>query len=86
MSTLSKLIICWYCTHTASQASKNTLRCLLGCCVGNFGIIGYFLFMEIDWPVSLIMIIAIINGLITSIVLETIILFKHKIIKFNIDM
>ena len=42
--------------------------------------------MEIDWPVSLIIIIAIINGFITSIVLETIILIKHKRIKFNIDI
>ena len=81
MSTLSTLIICWYCENTASQASKNTLWCLLGCCIGNFGIIGYFLFMKIDWPASLIMIIAIINGLITLIVLEKIILSKHKIIK-----
>ena len=86
MSTLSTLIICWYCKHTASQASKNTLWCLLGCCIGNFGIIGYFLFIKIDWPVSLIMTIAIINGLITSIILERIILLKHKITKFNIDI
>ena len=86
MSTLSTLIICWYCKHTASQASKNTLWCLSGCCIGNFGIIGYFLFMKIDWPVSLIMTIAIINGLITSIFFEIIILSEYKIIKFNIDI
>ena len=86
MSTLGTLIICWYCKHNASQASKNTLWCLLGCCISNFGIIGYFLFIKIDWPVSLIMTIAIINGLITSIFFEIIILYEYKIIKFNIDI
>ena len=54
--------------------------------MGDFGTIGYFQFMEIDWPVSLIMIPAIMNGIITSVILETIILSKHKIIKFNIDI
>ena len=80
MSTQSTLGIDWYCKHTWSQASKNTFWCLLGCCIGNFGIIGCFLFIKIDWPVSLIMTIAIINGLITSIFFEIIILYEYKII------
>ena len=42
--------------------------------------------MKIDFPVSLIMTIAIINGLITSIIFETIILSIHKIIEFNMDI
>ena len=37
--------------------------------------------MEIDWPVSLIMTLAIINGIITSIILETIILSKQMLFK-----
>ncbi len=86
MSTRSILILDWYCKHTWSQASKITLWCLLGCCISNFGIIGRYLFMKIDWAISLIMIIAIIIGLITSIILEIIVLFKHIIIKFNIDI
>tara|TARA_S200000501_G_C20223634_1_gene482630 strand:+ start:195 stop:341 length:147 start_codon:yes stop_codon:yes gene_type:complete len=45
--------------------------------MGDFGTIGYFQFMEIDWPVSLIMIPAIMNGIITSVILETIILSKQ---------
>ena len=44
--------------------------------MGDFGTIGYFQFMEIDWPVSLIMIPAIMNGIIKSVILETIILSK----------
>jgi hypothetical protein len=81
MSTLSTLTIDWYCMHTWLQASKNTLWCLLGCCIGDFGTIGFFQFMEIAWPVSLIMTLAIINGIITSIILETIILSKQMLFK-----
>ena len=81
MSILSTLTIDWYCMHTWLQASKNTLWCLLGCCIGDFGTIGFFQFMEIAWPVSLIMTLAIINGIITSIILETIILSKQMLFK-----
>ena len=81
MSTLSTLTIDWFCMHTWLQASKNTLWCLLGCCIGDFGTIGFFQFMEIAWPVSLIMTLAIINGIITSIILETIILSKQMLFK-----
>ena len=81
MSRLSTLTIDWYCMHTWLQASKNTLWCLLGCCIGDFGTIGFFQFMEIAWPVSLIMTLAIINGIITSIILETIILSKQMLFR-----
>ena len=81
MSTLSTLTIDWFCMHTWLQASKNTLWCLLGCCIGDFGTIGFFQFMEIAWPISLIMTLAIINGIITSVILETIILSKQMLFK-----
>ena len=81
MSIQSTLTIDWYCVHTWLKASKNTLWCLLGCCIGDFGTIGFFQFMEIEWPVSLIMTLAIINGIITSIILETIILSKQMLFK-----
>jgi len=81
VSILNTLNINWFCIHTWLQASKNTLWCLLGCCIGDFGTIGFFQFMEIAWPVSLIMTLAIINGIITSIILETIILSKQMLFK-----
>jgi hypothetical protein len=37
--------------------------------------------MEILWPVPLIMTLAIVNGIITSIILETIILSKQMLLK-----
>ena len=79
MSTQSIKTLDWYCINTWLQASKNTMWCLLGCCIGDFGTIGFFQFLEIAWPVSLIMTLAIINGIITSIILETIILSKQML-------
>ena len=74
---LSNLSINWKCKHTWKSASYNTSWCLLGCSIGDLGTIAYFQFMGIDWPVLAIMCLAIINGLITSIILETIILARQ---------
>ena len=67
----------WTCSVTWMAASKNTSWCLLGCSIGDLGTIAYFQFMEIYWPIFWIMILAIFNGLITSISLETIILRRQ---------
>ena len=67
----------WKCKHTWRRSAKNTLWCLLGCSIGDFGTILYFQLNSIDWPTLSIMILAIINGLITSIILETIILSRQ---------
>ena len=68
----------WNCIHTWRKSSKNTAWCLLGCSIGDFGTILFFQLSEISFPVLGIMILAIINGLITSIALETTILIKQK--------
>ena len=67
----------WKCRHTWRRSAKNTAWCLLGCAIGDFGTILFFQVTGIPWPVLAIMILAIINGLITSIILETIILLKQ---------
>ncbi len=74
---ISNLNISWQCKHTWKSASYNTSWCLLGCSIGDLGTIAYFQFMGIDWPVLAIMCLAIVNGLITSIILETIILARQ---------
>ena len=71
----------WKCKHTWRRSAKNTLWCLLGCSIGDFGTILYFQINQIAWPALNIMILAIINGLITSIILETIILSRQMILK-----
>ena len=68
----------WSCKHTWSRSAKNTSWCLLGCSIGDFGTILFFQLTQIPFPVLAIMTLAIINGIITSIILETIILIKQN--------
>lgn len=68
----------WSCQKTWGRSAKNTLWCLLGCSIGDFGTILYFQFTDTLFSVFTIMTLAIINGLITSIILETIILLRQK--------
>ena len=67
----------WRCRHTWRAASRNTAWCLLGCSIGDFGTIAFFQFTAIAWPTLAIMTLAIVNGLVTSIVLETAILWRQ---------
>ena len=68
----------WSCKHTWKKSAKNTAWCLLGCSIGDFGTILFFQITKIPFPVLGIMTLAIINGLITSIILETIILLRQN--------
>jgi len=68
----------WNCKHTWKKSIKNTSWCLLGCSIGDFGTILFFQITEIIFPVLGIMILAIINGLLTSISLETVILIRQN--------
>ena len=69
----------WKCKHTWPKAMKNTAWCLMGCSIGDFGTILFFQLTQIPFPLIGIMFLAIINGLITSIILETFILIKQNI-------
>ena len=60
----------WY------SSAYNTLVCLIGCVIGDFGTILYFQLYTNIKSILVIMPIAIINGILTSIILETIILLK----------
>ena len=71
----------WYCKHTWNKASVNTLWCLLGCSIGDFGTIFYFQNTEHTLLIWQVMSLAIINGLLTSILLETFILSRQMILK-----
>ena len=68
----------WNCNNTWKKSAKNTTWCLLGCSIGDFGTIFFFQISEITFPVLGIMFLAVINGLITSITLETIILVRQN--------
>lgn len=68
----------WSCRYTWKRSAKNTMWCVIGCSIGDFGTILFFQLTKIPFPVLGIMILAIINGLITSIILETIILMRQN--------
>lgn len=78
---IANLYINWRCKRTWKTASYNTSWCLFGCAIGDLGTIAYFQFIGIAWPVWVIMSLAIFNGLMTSIILETIILSKQMSLK-----
>ena len=69
----------WSCKHTWKRSAKNTAWCLLGCAIGDLGTILFFQLTKIPFPMLGIMTLAIINGLITSIILETIILLRQNL-------
>ena len=61
------------------QSAHNTKWCLIGCSIGDFGTIFFFQITENPWawPVMSIMLLAMFNGIMTSIALETFILLKQ---------
>ena len=71
------LDIDWTCKSTWRKSSFNTMWCLIGCSIGDFGTIYFFQSIDHSLSIYLVMLLAIINGIITSIILETIILAKQ---------
>jgi hypothetical protein len=68
----------WSCKHTWRKSAKNTMWCVIGCVIGDFGTILYFqLTVKPHFQFLAIMILAIINGILTSIMLETFILMRQ---------
>ena len=74
-------MISWKCKGTWKKARVNTHWCLLGCSIGDFGTIFFFQNIQHDLSTLSVMCLAIFNGLITSIILETIILIKQMSLK-----
>ena len=79
VSSLTQLS--WTCRHTWPRASKNTLWCLTGCSIGDWGTILFFQFTGLAWPTLWVMLLAMVNGILTSIVLETIVLSRQMVFK-----
>jgi len=67
----------WTCRHTWLRSANNTKWCLIGCAVGDFGTIA--LLQDSGLPVLFIFGLAMINGIITSILLETYMLMRQSI-------
>jgi copper chaperone CopZ len=73
--------ISWKNPVTWKRASFNTLNCLIGCSIGDFGMILFLQAYYPETPMYLQMVLAIIAGLMTSIALESTILRIRE--KFN---
>ena len=71
-------MISWKCKHTWKKSAVNTSWCLLGCSIGDFSTILYFQLNPADWTTMSIMMLAMMNGLLTSIALETYILTRQN--------
>jgi hypothetical protein len=78
--TSSPLSIHWQCRHTWKRSAHNTSWCLLGCAIGDLGTIFAFQIWAPETNPLVIMSLAIINGLLTSILLETILLSQQMIL------
>ena len=74
---ITSTLIDWSCKHTWKMSAKYTMWCVVGCSIGDFGTILFFQLSDIPWPTLSIILLAIINGIITSIILETIILSRQ---------
>ena len=61
-------------------SSYNTMWCLIGCSIGDFGTILFFQMSDFNVSALVIMSLAIVNGIITSIALETVILLRQMVL------
>lgn len=72
------MAIAWNNKKNWIKSANNTKWCLLGCALGDFATIAFFQNIEHSLPALTVMLIAMVNGLITSIVLETVILYRAQ--------
>jgi hypothetical protein len=71
----------WTTGSVWKQSAKNTGWCLLGCAIGDFGTILAFQIYAPETNAMLVMGLAMLNGLLTSIALETFILSRQMVLK-----
>ena len=75
----------WKDSTVWKQSAHNTKWCLLGCSIGEFSTLAYYQYAQ--WPLEVeigsnlfifLAILPLINGLITSVILETILLMRGQ--------
>jgi hypothetical protein len=69
----------WSCKHTWKRSANNTKWCLIGWAIGDFGTIAFFQFSAFSGGTLTVFLWAMLNGIITSIALETYMLIRQKI-------
>ncbi len=80
----------WKDISTWSKSAKNTGWCLFGCSIGEFGTLIYYSYSEITSGLLIYSptwyfyaILPLVNGLLTSIILETVILMRNNMLFSN---
>ncbi|NOS91060.1 MAG: DUF4396 domain-containing protein [Cyclobacteriaceae bacterium] len=68
----------WQDQKVWGRASLNTLNCLIGCSIGDFGMILYLQAFHPDTSMSAQMVLGTLAGLLTSVILETILLKSRE--------
>lgn len=81
IKNIKKMPMSWHNISNWKRASFNTLNCLIGCSIGDFGMLIFLQAYYPDTSMAVQMILAIIAGLATSITLESTILKVRE--KFN---
>ena len=71
----------WTWIHTWKKSSINTLWCLFGCSIGDLGTIYFFQNSQYEISTMEVMLLAMLNGLITSFTIEVIVLLKSMSVK-----
>ena len=71
----------WSCKHTWRTSANNTKWCLIGCAIGDFGTIAVM--QNSGVSVIIIFALAMLNGIIVSILLETYMLMPQFEFKFK---
>ncbi|MCS7012870.1 MAG: DUF4396 domain-containing protein [Chloroherpetonaceae bacterium] len=64
----------WQEPATWRRAALNTLNCLIGCSIGDFGFLIYAQASSLRWSMWMIMGVAMLCGLLTSVMMETVLL------------
>tara|TARA_B100001750_G_scaffold33901_1_gene23745 strand:- start:112 stop:708 length:597 start_codon:yes stop_codon:yes gene_type:complete len=81
--TIGEPVFDWKDGSVWKQSAHNTKWCLIGCSIGDFGTIAafQFVFTNSGWSPMMIMALAMFNGIMTSIALETFILSAQMALK-----
>lgn len=77
MTATTQVSFDWRCAQTWRTSAYNTLWCLIGCAIGDLGAIFWFQTYAPETNALLVMFVAMVSGIVTSILLETIILLRQ---------
>lgn len=77
MHTLIAKPFSWRCKKSWKISGKNTLICLLGCSIGNYTTLWLFQMFAAHTSIAIILLLAPIVGLLTSVSMETFFLAKQ---------